>query len=111
MTTILGYMSNDNSLTGVLMDQAREQGLRGLEQDLSCVGLGWIQDDRTLERKYPRPESDMDILAQMGALTARTQLAHLEHGGAPNINPIDVQPFRNLAELTRLVQVHIFADI
>lgn len=74
---IMGYLSNDDSLTAVAMAMA------GQELDLSAeewggLGVSWLQDGRSLERKNPRVTNGvLDVLGVFSDLPSRSILGFM----------------------------------
>lgn len=95
MSRLLAYMGNDDNLTWL--------ALRGLVDELrldavaesSGVGLGWLQDGRSLLRNNPRPGADSPSFSDLMAdIHSRSILGYMRDGGLEPVEPLELQPFR-----------------
>jgi glutamine amidotransferase len=95
MFRLLGYICNDATLNATFF----EQGLVDLELDEVDVrgglGLGWVQDGRSLLRTTPRPnDAKARLGAMLGDIPARSLVAHHRSSDADPVDTLDLQPFR-----------------
>ncbi len=68
---ILGYMSNDDSLTAAAFRHI-EQEVRLDTTGSSGLGVSWIQQDRVLERKSPQLTGGVhDVFSSIGEVSSR----------------------------------------
>lgn len=93
MPQLFGYLSNDDRLTGAVIEEVRQDialDPRGCEG----FGVGWLQDGKSLLRQVPRvPEGASDVLAMVSDLPSRAVVAHLTPGEGPAL-PERLQPYR-----------------
>lgn len=73
---ILGFLSNDDSLTATAITQASQE-VNWSEQAWGGVGVSWLQEGRVLERKNPRVTGGViDALGLLAELPSRAMLGH-----------------------------------
>lgn len=95
MFRLLGYLCNDATLNAAFF----KHGLEHLEIDAvdvsSGLGLGWVQDGRSLLRTMPRPSrSSATLEAMLGDIPARSLIAHSRDTSDEPAATLDLQPFR-----------------
>ncbi len=91
MSHILGYLSNDDSLTGLAFEEVAQEWVPSSE---SGVGLGWMQESRTLERKDPRDEGELDVFGSIGGLRSRAVVCRVRGAGEAATRSETMHPFR-----------------
>lgn len=91
---ILGYLSNDDSLTSTAIAQIAQEITLDPEL-ISGVGISWIQQDRVLERKNPQLTSGgNDFLGMIAELSARALVAGAYEEILPNVKAMGPHRFQ-----------------
>ena len=91
MSHILGYLSNDDSLTGKAFEEVAQAWS---PKSVAGLGLGWMQESRTLERKDPRGDDELDVLAALGGLRSRAIVCRVRGEGEEQSDSDSMHPFR-----------------
>jgi hypothetical protein len=91
MSHILGYLSNDDSLTGRAFEEVAREWSPGATNG---VGLGWMQESRTLERKEPRGDGELDVFGAISALRSRAVVCRVRGEGEEPTRSETMHPFR-----------------
>ncbi len=95
MFRLLAYICNDATLNATFF----EQGLVDLDiEEIDAqagLGLGWVQDGRSLLRTTPRPSAtSLRLAATLGDIPARSLVAHHRDPTLDPVDTLDLQPFR-----------------
>lgn len=95
MSQVFGYICSDDSLTSEVMKQYG-QPLRAVTPDERVgLGIGLLQDGRSLLRKHPkRKAASVDLPALLGDISSRSMVGHVRHEDAGTVGTKDLQPFR-----------------
>lgn len=95
MSHVFGYLCSDDSLTHAVMTDFKGQ-LNPIDpQRNNGLGIGWLQQGRTLVRKHPtRPDSTDDLLDLLSDIPTRAMVAHIQRATSGHIAAADLQPFR-----------------
>ncbi len=95
MSQVFGYICSDDSLTGVVMGQEGEP-LRAIGPDERVgLGVGYLQDGRSLLRKHPkRKAASVDIPSLLGDIPSRSLVGHVRHSEQGSAGTKQLQPFR-----------------
>lgn len=95
MSHVFGYLCSDDSLTHAVMTEFKGQLTPILPEGRAGLGIGWLQQGRTLVRKHPaRPDSTADLIDLLADIPARAMVAHIQHAKSGNLQAADLQPFR-----------------
>ncbi len=95
MSHVFGYLCSDDSLTHVVMTEFKGQLTPIPAEDRASLGIGWLQQGRTLVRKHPaRPDSTADLIDLLADIPTRAMVAHIQHARSGNLQAADLQPFR-----------------
>lgn len=95
MSQIFGYICSDDSLTSEVMKQYGEP-LRAIEPDRRVgLGIGLLQEGRSLLRKHPRRKAaSVDIPALLGDIASRSLIGYVRHQDSGSVGTKQLQPFR-----------------
>ena len=95
MSQVFGYICSDDSLTSVVMNQVGSP-LRAIKaQDRVGLGIGWLQEGRSLLRKHPkRKAASVDVPSLVADLPARSLVGHVRHKEQGRVGTKQLQPFR-----------------
>ncbi len=95
MSQVFGYICSDDSLTSEVMKQYGEP-LRAVAADERVgLGIGLLQDGRSLLRKHPRRKAaSVDLPALLGDISSRSIVGHVRHEDAGSAGTKNLQPFR-----------------
>lgn len=95
MSQVFGYLCSDDSLTAELMSQVG-QPLAAIEPtDRVGLGIGWLQDGRSLLRKHPkRKAASVDIPSLVADVPTRSMVGHVRHKTLGTADTNQLQPFR-----------------
>ena len=95
MSRLIAYMGNDDNLTWLALRAVGDELRLKPAATSSGVGLGWLQDGRSLLRNNPRPADDspafVDLLAD---IHSRSIIGYLRDGELEAVEPLELQPFR-----------------
>ncbi len=95
MSHVLGYLCSDPSVSAHLLRELEHEVSLHHPGESSGVGLGWIQDDRSLLRNHPKPPAGLPTVPMMiSDLPARTVLGHVRAPGLPPLAAANLAPFR-----------------
>jgi predicted glutamine amidotransferase len=92
---IIGYRCSDPTVSSHL--------LRALDKEMSLhppgasggVGLGWLQDERSLLRNHPKPPAGLpSLLTMISDLPARTVIGNVRAPGLAPLAAANLAPFR-----------------
>lgn len=95
MSHIIGYRCSDPTVSSHL--------LMALDDEMSLhppgpsggVGLGWLQDERSLLRNHPKPPAGLpSLLTMISDLPARTVVGHVRAQGLSPLAAANLAPFR-----------------
>lgn len=101
MSRLIALMTNDDSLTSVALSQVQRQ-LSELEGSASQppatqsgLGLGWLQEGRSLLRKYPaQSASEIGWINALASLPTRAALGYVTDQPLNDLGPAELPPFR-----------------
>lgn len=95
MTQVFGYICSDDSLTSEVMNQIGE-ALRAIDPDDRVgLGIGWLQEGRSLLRKHPkRKAASVDIPSLLADVPSRSMVGHVRHKNLGRVGTKQLQPFR-----------------
>lgn len=95
MSQAFGYLTNDDTLTSLVMARIGDQFQAIAPEDRSGLGLGWMQNGQSLLRKHPHQRAAaVDIAPLIGDLPSRTIVGHISQAPATSLTAEDMQPFR-----------------
>lgn len=95
MTQIFGYICSDRNVTADLFKGLHEELGLYSAQDSAGFGMGWIQEDRSLLRTYPKPAPGTPSLLNLLAdLPSRVMVATVRKPGERSVSSNDLAPFR-----------------
>ncbi|MFU8806333.1 MAG: class II glutamine amidotransferase, partial [Bradymonadaceae bacterium] len=95
MSQLFGYLSSNDMLTQAVMAQVGHELQAVPLQDRSGLGLGWIQDGRSLLRKHPpKRAATADVASLVTDLPARAIVGHVRHASLGAVTSNELQPFR-----------------
>lgn len=94
MSKLIALMTNDNSLSALAIAEASA----ALSSDVGAqtgLGLGWLQEGRTLLRKYPaQSASEIELTQALSSLITRAALGFVNHEGSDEPGLEHLSPFR-----------------
>ena len=95
MSQVFGYICSNDSLTSEVMNQVGEP-LRAIEpEDRVGLGIGWLQEGRSLLRKHPkRKAASVDVPSLVADLPTRSLVGHVRHKELGRVGTKQLQPFR-----------------
>lgn len=109
MSHILGYVCSDRSVTQQLFKDMQPQLELHSPSDSSGVGLGWMQDDRSLLRNHPKPSPGLSPFLSLAAdVPSRTVVGHVRAPGLSAVSGADLAPFRFKKWLWVSADVQVF---
>lgn len=95
MSQIFGYICSDDSLTSEVMKQYGEPLSAIAAEERVGLGVGLLQDGRSLLRKHPkRKAASVDIPALLGDIATRSLVGHVRHQDQGAVGTKELQPFR-----------------
>lgn len=95
MAQIFGYFCSTDSLTPSLLAQYGEPLNRLAPMSRAAMGLGWLQEGRSLVRKHPRGRAEkVDLLSLISDVPTRGLVGHIREGHEGKAANADLQPFR-----------------
>jgi predicted glutamine amidotransferase len=93
MSQIFGYLCSNQSLTAAVMEQVGGPLQAASDRERTALGIGWLQDGRSLLRKHPRKRAaTIDIPDLLSDVPTRALVGHVRHRDEGK--PRSVQPFR-----------------
>ena len=95
MSQVFGYICSDDSLTSEVMKQVG-QPLRAIAADDRVgMGIGWLQEGRSLLRKHPkRKAATVDVPSLVADVPTRALVGHVRHKNLGRTGTKELQPFR-----------------
>lgn len=95
MSQVFGYICSDDSLTAEVMSQVG-QPLRAIApEERIGLGIGWLQEGRSLLRKHPkRKAASVDIPSLLADVPTRSLVGHVRHRDQGRAGTKQLQPFR-----------------
>ena len=95
MSQVFGYICSDDSLTSQVMAQAGAPLRAIAPEDRAGLGIGWLQDGRSLLRKHPKKRAAaVDIPSLLADVPSRTVVGHVRHRDLGRVGTKQLQPFR-----------------
>lgn len=95
MSQVFGYLCSDDSLTAEVMKQEGAPLQAILPEDRVGMGIGWLQEGRSLLRKHPkRKAAEVDIRALVGDVPTRALVGHVRHKDLGKAGTNRLQPYR-----------------
>lgn len=103
---ILGYMSNDDSLTAAAFRQIAQE-VKLDTSGSSGLGVSWVQQDRVLERKNPQLTGGVhDVFASIGEVSSRVIGACTQEEILSNTRDMSPHRFQKWIYLEGLIDAH-----
>lgn len=94
MSKLIALMTNDNSLSSLAIAESKA----ALSSDVGAqvgLGLGWLQEGRSLLRKYPaQSASEVELTAALSSLITRAALGFVSYEGLDEPGLEHLSPFR-----------------
>ncbi len=95
MSHIIGYRCSDPTVSSHLLKALDDEMALHPPGASGGVGLGWLQDERSLLRNHPKPPVDLPSLPTMiSDLPARTVVGHVRTPGLAPLSAANLAPFR-----------------
>lgn len=95
MSHIFGYICSDRSVTHQLFKDLQPHLELHDPASSSGVGMGWMQEDRSLLRNHPKPSAGLaDLLSLASDLPSRTIVGHVRGPNVGAVSAADLAPFR-----------------
>ncbi|MBA2664852.1 MAG: class II glutamine amidotransferase [Bradymonadaceae bacterium] len=95
MSQVFGYLCSDHTLTHAVMAQVNDQLNAVAIDERAGLGLGWVQEGRTLVRKHPgQRASAVELGALLADIPTRVLVGHIRHAVLGKVSSSDLQPFR-----------------
>lgn len=95
MSQVFGYLCSDDSLTAEVMRQEGEPLQAIGPEERAGMGIGWLQEGRSLLRKHPRRKAgEVDICGLVGDVPTRALVGHVRHKSQGKTSAARLQPFR-----------------
>lgn len=95
MSQVFGYLCSDDSLTAEVIRQFGQPLNRLGSEDRAGLGIGWIQDGRSLLRKHPeRQAAEVDVPRLVADIPSRALVGHIRHREMGRVGALQLQPFR-----------------
>ncbi len=95
MSQVFGYICSDDSLTAEVMKQAGEPLRAIAPEERIGLGVGYLQDGRSLLRKHPkRKAASVDVPSLLADIPSRSMVGHVRHKSRGRAGTKQLQPFR-----------------
>ncbi len=95
MSQVFGYICSDDSLTTEVMNQIGDSLRAIAPEDRVGLGIGWLQEGRSLLRKHPkRKAASVDVPSLVADVPSRTIVGHVRHKELGRVGTKELQPFR-----------------
>lgn len=95
MSQVFGYLCSDDSLTAEVMRQYGQPLSRLAPEERMGLGIGWLQDGRSLLRKHPeRQAAAVEIPLLLADIPTRAMVGHIRHRDMGRAGALQLQPFR-----------------
>ncbi len=95
MSQLFGYLCSDQSLTAAVMEQYGAPMQADPQRERTALGIGWLQDGRSLLRKHPRRRAaTIEIPDLLSDVPTRALVGHVRHRDQGKADPRSLQPFR-----------------
>ena len=95
MSQVFGYICSDDSLTPAVMGQVGES-LRAVPTDSRVgLGIGYLQDGRSLLRKRPKGRAAaVDLPSLVSDIPTQAMVGHVRHESMGRVSTEELQPYR-----------------
>ncbi len=95
MSQVFGYICSDDSLTAAVMRQIGAPLRAVPPEDRVGLGIGWLQEGRSLLRKHPkRKAASVDVPSLLADVPSRSLVGHVRHRELGRVGTKQLQPFR-----------------
>lgn len=95
MSQVFGYLCSDDSLTAEVMRQYGAPLSQVRPEDRMGLGIGWLQDGRSLLRKHPeRQAATVEVPQLLADIPTRALVGHIRHRDMGRAEALQLQPFR-----------------